>query len=303
MAKKEFSENDIPDLKGYVMIVTGNSGIGFQTALQLALHGARVYIASRSQDRVNEAIKQMNQLAKGAKPDLHYLQIDLLDLKAVASAAQKFMSLESRLDVLINNAGVMTTPYSLTTDGFERQWQTNYLAPHAFTVSLMPLLLSTAASCGSKGRVRVINVSSDAAFIGPKTIQWDDVNMTSTKGMLELCIRDAKSINDRYSVQGVTAYSVHPGIAKSNLQAHDPTFLGTVIRVAVKLGAGDTPLHAALNSLYCATSPAAPTVGAGKFFKPVAKLEPRVDAWLEDTEGNERLWRLGEEEMRSSGLS
>lgn len=145
----------------------------------------------------------MNQSAPGADLDLHYLQIDLLNLKSVRAAAQEFMNLENRLDVLINNAGVgvapchfllnsllifqiMTAPYKLTADEYESQWQTNYLAPHAFTVSLMPLLLSTAAGCGSKSRVRVINVSSDAAFMGPKSIQWDDVNMVSTKGILEL---------------------------------------------------------------------------------------------------------------------
>lgn len=80
----------------------------------------------------------------------------------------------------------MTAPYKLTADGFEQQWQTNYLAPHTFTVCLMPLLLTTAAGCDSKGRVRIVNVASDLAFIGPKTIQWEDVNLTSTKGMLEL---------------------------------------------------------------------------------------------------------------------
>ncbi len=65
---------------------------------------------------------------------------------------------------------VMTVPYNLTADGFETQWQTNYLAPHTFTVCLIPLLLSTAAGCGSKSRVRVINVSSEAAFISPKNL-------------------------------------------------------------------------------------------------------------------------------------
>lgn len=80
----------------------------------------------------------------------------------------------------------MAAPYRLTIDGFESQWQTNYLSPHAFTVCLTPLLLSTAASCGSKSRVRVVNVSSDLAFFGPESIQWDDINMAKTKGIFEL---------------------------------------------------------------------------------------------------------------------
>lgn len=80
----------------------------------------------------------------------------------------------------------MTVPYNLTKDGFEIQWQVNYLAPHILTSSLLPLLLSTASLCDTKNRVRVVNVSSAAAMFGGATIQWEDVNMTSTKGMLEL---------------------------------------------------------------------------------------------------------------------
>lgn len=159
----------------------------------------------------------MIQSANGAVLDLHYLQIDLLNLKSVRAAAQEFINLENRLDVLINNAGVgavscyfllnsllifqiMTAPYKLTADKYETQWQTNYLAPHAFAASLMPLLLSTAAACGSKNRVRFINVSSDAAFMGPKSIEWDDVNMVSTKGMLELWYDPSDQGNSELSV-------------------------------------------------------------------------------------------------------
>lgn len=80
----------------------------------------------------------------------------------------------------------MTVPYKLTVDRLETQWQVNYVAPHVFTSCLLPLLLSTASTLDTKNQVRVVNVSSDAAFIGPDTVQWNDVNMTSTKGMLEL---------------------------------------------------------------------------------------------------------------------
>ncbi|KAK0761492.1 hypothetical protein N5P37_006444 [Trichoderma harzianum] len=305
----EFSENDIPDLSGYVAIVTGgNSGIGYETANQLALHNARVYIASRSQERVNQAIGQMSQAAMGKTLDLHFLQIDLQDLKSVKAAAKHFLTLETRLDILINNAGVMTVPFKLTADGLETQWQVNYVSPHVFTSSLMPLLLSTASTLNTKDRVRVVHVSSDAAFFGPDTVQWNDVNMTSTKGVMELwkryghskqaIIRDAKELNDRYSSQGITAYSVHPGIVKSNLQGHDPTLMGKVVRVAMKLGAGDTPLHGALNSLYCATSPSAPVQGQGRFFVPVGKPDSRADKWIKDREGNSRLWELGESQLK-----
>lgn len=124
--------------------------------------------------------------ANGQRLDLHFLQLDLTDLHSVRAAAERFRAQEERLDLLINNAGVMTVPYKLTVDGFESQWQVNYVAPHVLTSSLMPLLLSTAAAVGNKNRVRVVNVASDAAFFGPKGIKFEDVNMTATKGMMEL---------------------------------------------------------------------------------------------------------------------
>jgi NAD(P)-dependent dehydrogenase (short-subunit alcohol dehydrogenase family) len=81
---------------------------------------------------------------------------------------------------------VMTVPFKLTGDGYETQFQVNYLAPHILVSSLMPILLSTAAISHSKTRVRVVNVASDAALAGPKSMQLDDVNMTEQKGMREL---------------------------------------------------------------------------------------------------------------------
>ena len=86
--------------------LSGNSGIGYETSKQLALQNARVYIASRSQERVQEAIQQMTQSVDGKKLDLRFLKLDLQDLKSVKATAEHFMMLESRLDILINNAGV-----------------------------------------------------------------------------------------------------------------------------------------------------------------------------------------------------
>ncbi|CAD6592211.1 MAG: hypothetical protein ASARMPREDX12_005889 [Alectoria sarmentosa] len=130
-----FHAQDIPNLCGYVAIVTGgtqtplvqcfqilpspekltlektpgNAGIGYETTLQLALHGARVYIAGRSPDRVKKAIEQMK--ASSAKTlDLHILEMDLQSLGSVKEGAESFMRQESRLDLLINNAGVRTHP-------------------------------------------------------------------------------------------------------------------------------------------------------------------------------------------------
>lgn len=182
-----FTEKDVPDLSGYVAIVTGgNSGIGYETAKQLALNNARVFIASRSQQRVDQAIQRMRS-ETALNLDLRFLQLDLNDLRSVSAAAHAFCRQESRLDLLINNAGVMNVPMKYTGDGYETQWQVNYLAPFAFVSKLLPIKVQTASQSRSVDRVRVINIASDLALnmpSGPKTINFEDVNMSSTKGML-----------------------------------------------------------------------------------------------------------------------
>lgn len=145
-----------------------------------------MYISSRSKDRVDEAIVSMNQRS-GKTLDLHFLQLDLQNLKSVKQAAETFMARESRLDVLINNAGIMAVPYKLTTDGYESQFQVNYLAPFVFTSVLTPLLLETAKKCDRRDRVRVINLSSEmTSMVGPKTMVLDNVNMFDAKGVTVL---------------------------------------------------------------------------------------------------------------------
>ncbi|KAH8901264.1 NAD(P)-binding protein [Thozetella sp. PMI_491] len=314
MHKQEpiFTENDIPDLTGYVVIVTGgNSGIGYETAKQLALRNARVYIASRSGQKVGEAIRQMEQSSGGKKLDLRFLQLDLQNLGAVKAAATGFAQQESRLDILINNAGVMNVPYQLTADGFELHWQINYLAPFLFTSILLPLLLATASSSGSQDRVRIVNVCSDLAFrAGPKHLQLADVNMTNAHGVTKLMqryghskqasIRHAKELNDRYGSQGVTAYSLHPGVVRSNLQNSDPTILGAIVRVGMKFRS-TTHLECSLNSLFCATSPLAPAQGPGRYYAPVGKLDSKADTWLDDIHGNAELWRHSDAELQRFG--
>ncbi|KAM0722725.1 hypothetical protein Q7P37_002166 [Cladosporium fusiforme] len=302
----QFTEKDIPDLSGRVVIVTGgNSGIGYETTLQLALHNARIYIASRSEERVSQAIDEMRRTAGQKQLDLHFLQIDLKDLKSVKAAAAVFRTREPRLDILINNAGVMAVPFELTKDGYESTWQVNYLSPFIFTLELLPLMSATASQFRDSTSVRVIDLSSDmSSMLGPKSMQLDDVNMSSTKGATALLqryahskqgsIRHAKELNDRYSNQGVTAYSLHPGVIKTNLQGHDPSFFGTLSNLAMKVTPTVSSIEGARNTLYCATSAEAPRQGAGRYFVPVGKLQPKVDKWIDDREGNAALWKYSE---------
>jgi NAD(P)-dependent dehydrogenase (short-subunit alcohol dehydrogenase family) len=202
----------------------------------------------------------------------------------------------------------MMTPFKLTTDGFETQWQVNALAPQVFVMSLLPILMQTASTSSLYDRVRVVNVVSDMAFRGPSTLQLNDVNMTDAKGVLELMQRYAHSkqatirltgeMNNRYNHLGISSYSVHPGIVQSNLQSSDPTIVGTVMRTMMKLGAHTTALEGSYNTLFCAVSPQAAAVGRGKYFTPVGKLDSKADKWLNDHATNDQLWELCEAQLR-----
>ncbi|KAH6880630.1 hypothetical protein B0T10DRAFT_609333 [Thelonectria olida] len=310
---EEFQISDIPNLHGYVAIVTGgNSGIGYETSLQLALRGARVYIASRSQERVSKAIAEMEKTSSTL--DLRFLKLDLQDLESVKATAAEFISKEPRLDLLINNAGIMACPYELTKDGYEVQWQTCFLAHHALTLSLLPVLRAAAQqSPGSSNRVRVVNVASDAAIrMGPKSINYADPNMTDVTGRLapwrryghckQASIIAAKAISDHYRPIGITAYSVHPGIIQSNLQSHDTSMLGTLARAAMKIAPTSSAIDGARTSLYCATSPKAPSY-AGCYLVPFGKVDTRVNNWLDDPVAVQKLWTLANEQLKQSGFT
>ncbi|KAJ4251477.1 hypothetical protein NW762_011462 [Fusarium torreyae] len=307
----EFQIHDIPNLRGYVAIVTGgNSGIGYETTLQLALRGARVYVASRSSERVNKAISDMKQNFPDL--DLHFLKLDLQDLQSIKSTAVEFMSREDRLDLLINNAGIMASPWELTKDGIEVQWQTCFLSHHALTLALMPLLISAAQMSERMDRVRIVNVASDMAFnMGPKSINYEDPNLTDLTGTLapwkryghckEASIIAAQALTDRYKSFGVTAYSLHPGLIKSGLQSHSTSILGVMTRMAMKVGPTSTPLEGSMNSLFCATSPKA-FESAGKYHVPVGKVDNKANKWLDDAQAVDKLWELASRQLKEHGF-
>ncbi|KAF8659670.1 hypothetical protein AX16_001811, partial [Volvariella volvacea WC 439] len=122
----KFSVDDIPDLTGKVVIVTGgNTGIGKETVKALLAHNAKVYLAARSQEKASQAIKDL--LQETGKEAI-FLKLDLSDLKSIKRSAEEFQSKEKELHILFNNAGVMFPPVSeITTDGYDLQFGTNVL--------------------------------------------------------------------------------------------------------------------------------------------------------------------------------
>jgi len=154
----DWNLDQVPDLSGRVMIVTGaNSGIGYEAALAFAKRKADVILACRNQDKAKAAADRIQNEAPTARLEL--IPLDLSDLSSVQAFALSFREGHSRLNGLINNAGVMALPQRTTTDGFEMQLGTNHLGHFALTGRLLDLLLATPGS-------RVVNVSSIAHKFG-----------------------------------------------------------------------------------------------------------------------------------------
>jgi NAD(P)-dependent dehydrogenase (short-subunit alcohol dehydrogenase family) len=170
--KNNWTTRNIPDLKGKVIIVTGgNSGLGYWSVKAFAEKGAEVILASRSIENGEKAKTEiLNEIPEGK---IEVDELDLADLESVRRFAKNFQQKHSRLDILLNNAGIMTTPYFKTKDGFEGQTGTNHLGHFALTGLLLPVLKKTPKS-------RVINVSSMAHKQGK--MDFDNLLFENGKG-------------------------------------------------------------------------------------------------------------------------
>ncbi|MFE7977242.1 oxidoreductase [Streptomyces shenzhenensis] len=247
---------DIPDLTGRVAVVTGaNSGLGYVTARELARRGARVVLACRSEPRGSAAGERIVAEVPGA--EVEFGRLDLADLASVREFAAGFRY--DRLHLLVDNAGVMATPYSTTADGFETQFGVNHLGHFALTGLLLPALLATPGA-------RVVTVSSvlhvlaniDLADLNSERHyrRWIAYARSKTANLLfthELARRLAATGAE------VIAAAAHPGYAATNLQTAAPRAEG---RRAVErlMAAGNRVLAqpaeaGALPTLYAATAP------------------------------------------------
>lgn len=215
-----FTEADVPDQSGKCFVVTGaNTGLGFEAARVLAMRGARVVVACRSEARADEAMRRIRALAPAA--DLGFLPFDQADLDSIRRAAVQ-LDREPRIDALVNNAGVMMPPLSRTQQGFELQFGVNHLGSFAFTALLLPKLAATPGS-------RVVITGSLAHISG--RIDWDDPNakrsyrrwpryrMSKLANLLFLFELDRRL---RAAGSSVMALGCHPGIAGTDLGRHLP---------------------------------------------------------------------------------
>lgn len=212
----KWSEENIPSLDNKNVIVTGaNSGIGFEAAKMLALKGARVIMACRNAEKAARAADMIFKKDRGA--DVKYMHLDLSSLASVREFAEEYKGRYKKLDILINNAGVMATPYRRTADGFEWQFGINHLGHFALTGHLLESLNSTPGS-------RVVTVTSIAHFKG--RIHFEDLSGGSWYQRMR-AYRQSKLANllfayelqRRLELAGSSAISVaaHPGISSTNI--------------------------------------------------------------------------------------
>ena len=278
MSKQKWDTEKIPDQKRKVVIVTGSSsGIGFEAARVLASKNATVIIAVRNPEKGNSTVNKIRGQYKNV--DVHFMELDLADLDSVRLFAKAFKEKYNKLDLLINNAGVMTPPYSKTKDGFELQFGTNHLGHFALTGLLIELLKNTNGS-------RIVNVASAAHKYG--NLNFADLNWEKRKYKAWRAYGDSKISNLYFTYElqrrladtksNVKVTAAHPGWTATDLQRHSKLFVFMNGFFAMKIWQGALPtLRAAIDE----------TAQSGDYFGP--------DGWQE--------WRGYPQKVESNKLS
>jgi len=216
--------NEEASQEGRVAVITGaNIGLGYETALGLAGKGAEVILACRNMRKA--AVAKSDILTRYPKASVHCMMIDLSSLASVRRFAEEYLASYDRLDLLINNAGIMMPPFSLTEDGFESQLGANYLGHFLLTGLLLPIIEKTKKS-------RIVSLASLAHDWSG--IQFDDINFSKkysarkAYGQSKLaCLMYAYELQKRLTKNGNQTISIaaHPGVSDSNLTQHMPKVL------------------------------------------------------------------------------
>jgi NAD(P)-dependent dehydrogenase (short-subunit alcohol dehydrogenase family) len=297
---------DLPELSGLVVLVTGaNSGIGFETAAQLARGGARTLLGCRDLERGARARDRI--IARYGDASVELVRVDLACLESVEDAAREIADRAGHLDVLVNNAGVMAPRPELTAEGFELQLGTNHLGHFALTGRLLPLLLAAE-------RARVVTVSSlmhrTATGAGlsepadfktlPNGSRWLGYSRSKLANLLFALELDRRVRSCTGGETALRSIAVHPGYTRSELVARASIGQRTVIGQVAQVSAGITgqsTASGALPSLYAATHPSAT---GGEFFGPRlgvrgAPIRVKPSRLARDEALAERLWAASAE--------
>lgn len=301
MAK--WTTDDLPDQSDRTILITGaNSGLGLRSAEALAAKGGRVLLACRNEQKAAAALEAVAAKATGPAPEV--VLLDLADLDSVAAAAEALTASLDRLDVLMDNAGVMALPSrEETKQGFEMQFGTNHLGHFALTGRLLPLLLAASAP-------RVVVVSSMGHR--PGRIRWDDPNWTEGTYRAWPAYFQTKLANllftaelSRQAAEHATALlaaAAHPGTSHTMLSTNGPARGSSIMRFGTRLSDryfSQSDAMGALPQLYASTMP---DVAPNSYYGPDGFLEqrghPKVvgrTSRAANADDAKRLWAMSEE--------
>lgn len=297
---KNWTASDIPQKKDSLAVITGSTeGVGYQDALALSAAGWNVIMMGRNAQKGAESIARIHQINPKAK--VRFEKIDLADLSSIKAFALRMASKGQAIDLLINNAGVMTPPKRLvTTDGFELQFGTNHIGHFALMAQLLPLLRKSPDA-------RVVSVSSVANRAGQ--INFDDLQSESSYTPMK-AYGQAKLANLMFALElqrqsekhgwGIKSIAAHPGVSRTNLLitgAGRWSFAGIMRTFFPFLF--QPPAQGALPTLYAATSPDAK---GGSYYGPNKMGETRgfpsiakIPAQATDLTVSLKLWEVSQQ--------
>lgn len=290
-----WTKNDIPGLNGKVFIITGaNSGIGYESSLELAEKGATVVMACRNSEKAQRAMERIKTAVPAAKVET--LELDLASLKSIQDFANTFKKKYDRLDVLINNGGPVIAARSLTRDGFESHFGVGHLGHFALTALLLDVILKTPSSrivtVGSRMHVNAIMAWDDLMSEG----SYDPMKAYPQSMLAKILF--AFELSRRLDANGRTTKSiaVHPGLAKTSWADNN---LSGLMKIIAKLMSAATYQSAAMGALPLLYAAVDQNVKSGGYYGPEndTKGYP-VEVKASDSAYNEadakRLWELSE---------
>jgi NAD(P)-dependent dehydrogenase (short-subunit alcohol dehydrogenase family) len=320
-----FDPKTIPNLNGKVIIITGaNGGLGYESLIHLAPHKpSKIYLCARSQAKYDAAMKGITVAVPDATSFVHYLELDLTSLASAKAAAQRFLKENDRLDILMNNAGIMAQPPGLTKEGYEVQFGVNHMGHFLFTKQLLPILQKTAAQPGAD--VRIINITSNGHMMAPRSAGFipDSVKTDMAEYSTWTRYGQSKLANILFTNQlvkrypAITSVAIHPGGVKTNLAdefGRDRPWLAWLLW-PVFLLTTTPPSVGALNQTWAAVAPVKGKEGTdgkdrgsgvkseveqGRYYVPVAKLGSS-SGWAKDDALSEKLWEWSEKELEKQG--
>ncbi len=297
--KATWRESDVPEQAGRTALVTGaNSGIGFETARVLAERGAAVVLACRDPGKASAAAARI--AAAAPRASLSVVRLDLASLASIRAAAEELRAGHDRLDLVINNAGLMMPPYGRTEDGFELQFGTNHLGHFALTGLLLDRMMAVPGS-------RVVTLSSNGHRMGRidfGNLQWEHgYRRPAAYGRSKLAnLLFTYELQRRLAASGAAtaALAAHPGTSRTELTRHLPAWM----RAGALVVPNQSSAMGALPTLRAATDPGARggeyygPAGFGEFTGPARRVES--SARSRDGEAARRLW---DESERLTGVT